>query len=304
MKTNSLSTKFVIIISLFVVLLSQVMGAAFADSKGKRKMFTEFKQQVFYVVYGNFDENELNPLKNIEPGILPSWVKVKIITTTEAMSEYTSLLRGPDVEAMIGDTSQSKELLAKTIKAKNAVVVYGETIHTKQAFKDYMDISSFVLMLSCLDNPISVFDLRTYTLAKPETWAKIRLKEDKFDIQNEILVTIIPEEQNKLFWLHTKGMIKFGQPELSMHGLTESEYKKAFESLNTLASQVVLDNKPIKHESMIKTKEFPNGLYAYHDGSYEDDDFWGNVHVELIDCSNAQKLQDYLHKSIDVKLSS
>lgn len=204
---------------------------------------------------------------------MPLWVKVKLLTSKEELSEYASLLQSKEADQLI-NSSQNKDLINQSIKAKNAILIYGENIHAKQVIEDFIDIQASITVLLSLDNPISILDVRTFSLIRAKDF-RSTLADKEFDVKKEIIIAIIPQE-NDFVWLHTKGMIKFGQPELSIRDLPKNDYKSAFNYLNILAAQIILENKTIKHESKLTSKEFPNGIIAKHAGQYGDDEYWGS----------------------------
>lgn len=277
--------------------LSGQPSQAGPKKEGKSKMskefkeFKELKQEVFYVCYGNFEEDTLEALTKLDSNDLPTWAKVRVLRSKEELSNVKSILETPEAPEILGSNAAMKELVTKTLNAKNAILISGETLNSNQrkALDDFTSITSVVGVLGCADEAISIFDLRTFTLEKSDSWAKKRYAREELTAESEITIDAIKEGDNEL-WLLTKGMIKFGQPELCMHHVKEKDYKKALANLNNLASVAILskdsaaifskDNQ-FKHNTTIRTEEYPKGLHVSHKGSYEDEDYWGNVHVEL-----------------------
>lgn len=80
-------------------------------------------------------------------------------------------------------------------------------------------------------------------------------------------------------WLHTRGMRKFGRPDVSVRGVPRAAQDAAFELVKRLVQSMALgavipDGQPIKMASL------PPGMTCRHAGSLDDPDF-NNVHVEI-----------------------
>jgi hypothetical protein len=90
---------------------------------------------------------------------------------------------------------------------------------------------------------------------------------------------LVSDEPDGTHWLHTRGMRKFGRPDLSFHKVGSQYEQPAIDLLNRfilLQAQggLIPENKEIQISAL------PAGLTCHHEGRLDDPDF-NNVHVEI-----------------------
>jgi hypothetical protein len=140
-------------------------------------------------------------------------------------------------------------------------------------------------MFSLDHGGIAVLDVQQLKLFDPTTW-----RGEIFQPQPPLLakhVTIlISDEPDGSKWLHTRGMRKFGRPDISWHGVSATNQTGALDMFNRLilleaTGALVPDNQPIKMASL------PPGLTVHHAGNLDDPDF-NNVHLEITAAPNSK----------------
>lgn len=92
-------------------------------------------------------------------------------------------------------------------------------------------------------------------------------------------VVILSSDEEPGVWLHTRGMRKFGRPDLSMRGLEASSlglYAGLFRRLIEFGALGGI----IAEGQEVRVAGLPFGLHCYHQGSLDDPDF-NNVHIEI-----------------------
>lgn len=78
---------------------------------------------------------------------------------------------------------------------------------------------------------IGVLDLQTFTLYTPDEWKnKIFLRE--FSPYDHVV--ILTSEENGSMWLHTRGMRKFGRPDISMENVGKNCVDEAVQVINQM----------------------------------------------------------------------
>jgi len=82
-----------------------------------------------------------------------------------------------------------------------------------------------------------------------------------------------------LTWFHTRGMRKFGRPDLSVHGVSP-EYHEAVIDLCERFIEFQGLGGVITEGQEIRMRGLPAGMTCRHGGDTEDPDF-NNVHVEI-----------------------
>ncbi len=94
------------------------------------------------------------------------------------------------------------------------------------------------------------------------------------------VVIISSREASGSRWLHTRGMRKFGRPDISIHEVPSGQEHGAIELVNRL---IVLqaEGGRVPEGQSIQMRSLPPGLTCHHRGSVDDPDF-NNVHVEIV----------------------
>ena len=93
------------------------------------------------------------------------------------------------------------------------------------------------------------------------------------------VVILSSSEEDGTRWLHTRGMRKFGRPDISIHRVTKEQQDGAIELINRLIllqaeGGLVPEGQPIRMASL------PPGLTCHHGGHLDDPDF-NNTHIEI-----------------------
>ncbi len=119
-------------------------------------------------------------------------------------------------------------------------------------------------------------------------WSRTQWREEVFDREAfapEKHVIILSSDDNDGTWLHTRGMIKFGRPDLSIHGVPKNMRETAVKMIDRFiriqaAGAIIEEGQSIVMEGM------PEGYVCRHRGDFDDPDF-NNVHVEIVRQSRA-----------------
>jgi hypothetical protein len=97
--------------------------------------------------------------------------------------------------------------------------------------------------------------------------------------QHVVILTSEEPEDASLTWFHTRGMRKFGRPDLSVHGVP-SQYREAVIDLCNRFIEYQALGGVIEEGQEIRLKTLPSGMTCRHAGDVDDPDF-NNVHVEI-----------------------
>lgn len=87
------------------------------------------------------------------------------------------------------------------------------------------------------------------------------------------------DEGDGKLWLHTRGMRKFGRPDVSVHGVTEHEREATVDLIQRLV-QSMAQGAVVSEGQQIRMLSLPGGLTCHHEGHLEDPDF-NNVRIEV-----------------------
>lgn len=243
-------------------------------------MFDSLKQEVAYFVFGKFTEEELESyFQEADP---PDGCQVDFKTEPSEVAESSWPLNEPPSSDLLAASDGA--VVARAREATSVAMLVGQRVDPTDAMTFYTEITMILDILALDPSCLAIVDLKTASIYSPESWtARITkpLCDGVFDITSHIIQQAIPQDDG-LFWLSTRGMIKFGKPELSIHDLAEEQLAEVNEVLNTLAGTIILENEVPPDGKEVVLGGTPLGCKAAHQGTYEDDDFWRNVHVELV----------------------
>jgi hypothetical protein len=93
------------------------------------------------------------------------------------------------------------------------------------------------------------------------------------------VVILVSEEPQGTEWFHTRGMRKFGRPDISVPGVTREHRKAVVELCERFIHFQALGGVIAEGEE-VKMKSLPAGLTCHHKGDLDDPDF-NNAHVEV-----------------------
>ena len=171
------------------------------------------KPYLFYVLFGtdNMDNLVVSKSKHNIDGMpdeleIINYSKLK----NERQREYIENL----YDEYLGRSLKEKniDLYEKVVKCNNIVVVKGEFNDTDSL--NYLKNSVGIIQAIIETNVVAILDLQIFEWYEPKEWTK-KYFEPKAPISFDY-VKILWLEDGEGIWLHTRGMRKFGRPDLSI----------------------------------------------------------------------------------------
>ena len=74
---------------------------------------------------------------------------------------------------------------------------------------------------------VAILDPQTLNLYDADTWRRQFLVRDGAPIRNHLLILRDAEEKHGHYWIHTRGMRKFGRPDISIRNVPEADSDRA-----------------------------------------------------------------------------
>lgn len=124
---------------------------------------------------------------------------------------------------------------------------------------------------------VSVYDPQGFKFFKKTDWLQNIFNPNGAVPRNHI--QILYSEDNGLKWYHTRGLRKFGRPDLSIHDVS-TKYEDAVYDLFNCFIEYVAFGGIIQDKQEIKLNSLPVGMWCENKGDFEDLDF-NNKHVEI-----------------------
>lgn len=176
---------------------------------------------------------------------------------------------------------RDRALYEKARAAQSCLVLYGEA--RKDDTLEYLRDAIGFVQAAVETGAVAVLDLQTLELYSAEEW-KQKVFSWKFHPYCHVNAMISPEEDGNL-WLHTRGMRKFGRPDIGMAGVPRGELDRAKAAVDQMlfyAAQGAQFNRPARlHLATGGTCI----VYPELTGDLEDPDY-NNEHYRLLwkDC--------------------
>jgi len=182
------------------------------------------------------------------------------------------------LDGLFGESLAALGPVASQVRtAPHALVLRGE-IDDRPSLDYLRDVVGLITAL--LDGGgVAVFDpliLRWWT---PDAWRRELFEPDAPVPGRHAVILVSDEERPGRRWFHTRGMQKFGRPDISLRDVApehEAGALDACERFIDLLAQGAL----VPHAKPVRLRGLPDGLLCFHEGSADDPDF-NNVHLEL-----------------------
>ena len=127
---------------------------------------------------------------------------------------------------------------------------------------------------------VAVLDWQALAWWSPERWRERLFAPDALVPTQHVSILLSPEEGGDArLWVHTRGMRKFGRPDVSVHGVAPSEKDGFIGLCNRLINGMALGG-IVPEGQEVRVAGLPTGTTCHHQGDFEDPDF-NNVHIEV-----------------------
>jgi hypothetical protein len=223
---------------------------------------------VFYIVFGtSADELELSTSKYRTRG-LPEGVQA----WNENPRRYDDLLGG-----YIGRVLDNElpEAVASVRRSSKCVVVKGQVADPSTL--DYLR-DTIGVVTALLDRGGALLDAQSFRLWTPASWRRDVFERDAASPGSHVTILESEDDRDRI-WVHTRGLRKFGRPDLSIRGVAPSLREAVHELFNRFIEFQAFGG-VIAEGAPVRMKSLPEGLTCHHGGSLEDPEF-NNVHVEV-----------------------
>jgi hypothetical protein len=175
-------------------------------------------------------------------------------------------------ELQQADPALSAEIAAQ----RRCVVLRGELADagTLDYFRDTIG-----LVTCLLDNDgVAVYDPQGLRWWSARAWRE-SVFEPGTPSPGKHVVILVSDEPEGGTWFHTRGLRKFGRPDLSIHDVPPAFHDAVVDLFNRFIELQALGGR-IPDGQEIRMRGFPAGMVCTHGGSVDDPDF-NNVHVEV-----------------------
>lgn len=172
---------------------------------------------------------------------------------------------------------RNPKLAGQVAGASECLILRGEIDDgpTLNYLRDAVGLLTFLL-----DNGgIAVYDPLMFHWWEPDEWRE-RIFDPAGAVPRHHVVILTSEESSPgRTWFHTRGLRKFGRPELSVHNVPAQHHEGVIDLCNRFIEFQAFGGL-IEEGQEIRMKSLPEGMMCRHGGDLDDPDF-NNVHVEI-----------------------
>jgi hypothetical protein len=169
-------------------------------------------------------------------------------------------------------------LAKRNVAAKECLILRGEIDDGDNLnfLRDSVGLLTFLLD----HGGVTVYDPFQFCWWKPEDWRKRIFAPAAPVPTHHVVVLTSPETAPGLTWFHTRGMRKFGRPDLSIHDVPARDHQAILDLCNRFIEFQALGG-IIEESQEIRMPSLPERRTCHHRGDLDDPDF-NNVHVEIV----------------------
>lgn len=241
------------------------------------------KPRVCYYIFGQFQQAdflEMQPRALAAECELPTGIDITFLSGEEWEEDRAFAL-----DTVIDYGEENYPQLFQQLRTATAGIRIVGLI--EQGDRDIVScFDALSLMITLLMGGVQgdvLFDMFTLSLLSGQDWFDIA---STFEVNPCPHVKILVSEElgQPGFWLHTKGMIKYGRPDLSMRQVAESDISGRVTLLNRLIREQILDAAVYQDHQIIDMVHNDNQPHSrvrvVYAGSMEDSDF-NNIHLDV-----------------------
>ncbi len=126
---------------------------------------------------------------------------------------------------------------------------------------------------------VAILDPQILSLFDADEWRRRYLIKDGAPLRNHLLILRDEEEGSDRLWIHTRGLRKFGRPDISLHDVPVSETDRAGALCQRLLELQMLGAHFVDGQTLEVDGMFA-GLVAELGGGYDDPQF-NNTYVSF-----------------------
>jgi hypothetical protein len=244
----------------------------------ERKYYAESDGEafLFYVAFGNISQDMHLEERKYRCSGVPAGFELSTYDKVRDADVFDGFLEGYLWEQL----NTVNPRLARTIQRSSTCAVFRGSQKNPETLDYLRDCVGLLTFL--LDNgACSIYDPQMFHWWTPEQWHE-RLFDPAAAVPTHHVMILFSEEEGPkdLFWVHTRGMRKFGRPDISVHRVGR-KYEDAVIDLCNRFIEYEAFGGLIPEGQEIRMALLPPGGVAHHGGDLDDPDF-NNVHVEIV----------------------
>lgn len=233
-----------------------------------------YRPLLFYVIFGVKDEELKISKERHHVDAFPDGLDFVFYNKSENGTYMSSFIGGTLGEMLDRENHILYEAVRNTDKW---AVIRGEV--EQDADLNYMRNTIGVIQALVENGAAGVLDLQTFTLFTPEEWTN-KIFAQEFNPYHHVTI-LLSEMEDGSIWLHTRGMRKFGRPDVSIERVEKEKVDDANQVINQMlyyGSLGAFFNRPTKLHTHNGKSYIVNPHYV---NDFENPDF-NNSYYQLL----------------------
>jgi len=229
---------------------------------------------LLYVVYGWVDIDRPLSRSIYRSSGLPDGVDILACGPTAHPGLVTRFRTGRPWTKL---TAEDPDLAAIVAAQDFCLVIKGDIADpaTLSYFRDVIGLLTF-----CLDHGgVAIYDPQILKWWSPAEWRTRAFAVGHCAPRHHVVI-LISREADGTEWIHTRGMRKFGRPDLSIHRVGAQHRSAVLELVNRFI-ELLAFGAVVPDGLDLRLPELPAGMICWHRGSNDDPDF-DNEHIEIV----------------------
>lgn len=170
-----------------------------------------------------------------------------------------------------------QDRFSRVAKSPQCLVIRGQ-VEDPETFDYFRDVMG--LILAALDGGgIAVYDPLLQSWWTEDQWRAVALSSSGFAPSLHTQIIVSPEDDSNLRWVRTRGMLKFGRPDISIRDVPE-DVVSAAEELCEMLIEALAFGVVMPDGQEIRSARMPGGWRCTYAGHASDPEF-NNVHLEV-----------------------
>lgn len=241
----------------------------------ERKYFTEsgYDPFLYFVVYGNFEVDFKVAWETYNTAGIPEGIKFMKYDQEKHPKGLKQFLSG----FLWEEVKNNSPLFAAEIDSSSQCYILKGEVKDSNTLNYYRDIIGIIAYLM-EHGGICVYDPQMFTFWNSADWFEKIFKPMSAVPWNHVKI-LFSEEENGEMWFHTRGLRKYGRPDLSIHKVSKANESPVIDLLNRFIEFQAFGG-IIEDGQQIKMQELPIGMRCENEGALDDPEF-NNMHVEI-----------------------
>jgi hypothetical protein len=229
---------------------------------------------LFYAVYGRVDTTQALSSSKYRSNGIPDGIDVMAYGPLGHADQVAAIRDGYLWDQL---TTEAPDLAAEIAAQDCCLVLTGEIVDPPTL--DYLrDVIGFLTF--CLDaGGVAIYDP-----LMSKWWAPSEWRSRVFDIGSSAprhhTVILTSADSGGTQWIHTRGMRKFGRPDISVHKVAP-HYTDAVIDLCNRFIELLAFGGIVQDGEEVRLSSLPSGMKCFRSGNEDDPDF-NNEHIEIV----------------------